>query len=594
MRDEWGTSTTPGYSRRALLRAALGAAGAAALAACGSGGGASPTAGTPPPAGGGANPTATTGAAPRPATRAATSALGAAVTATRAAVEGTIPSGVEGVPDAYLKPPPVYKSTQGTPGKGGKVTIFTILYGAAPAARGDNLFWQELEKRLGVTWEPNFAPNANYGEKAAAVIAGGDLGDLFYINYGLTGTANQLRTIQQGAFTDLTPYLRGDGAREFPNLSQYPPYNQEYIWRNASVKGKTYGPPKPVLRSSNVPFYRGDWAAKIGAGPPKNAADTAGLLTGFSKRDPDGNGQADTYGMSQAGGGWNVGFFAPMYRAPNGWRLNQDGTLTNAIETEEYKRAVEFTRRLYAEGAYHPDAAGMTSPQVQDAYRGGKIGMHSEGFVAFWGTRGSLSRIRELPQSPNGTIEAFIPPGPDGGQGVTHNLSGFFGFTAIPAPVGRNRERVRELLQIMNYLAAPFGSEEQVFLGNGIEGVHHELRPDGTRINNDRAAAELGGLVYMLASEYRFYYPGAAGHAERAQQLSKEILALGIENPTLGLSSDTNNTKAAELGQLINDRISEIVTGRAPFSTYDTMVAEWKSRGGDQVRREYEQDRKAQ
>lgn len=575
------------YSRRAVLRAALGMAGAAVLAACGGGGDAPPAVGTTPPAGGGGPGPTATGAAVGPATRVVTPAVGAPVTATRAVAEGTIPSGVEGVPDAYLKPPPAFRSVAATPGRGGTVRVFTILDRAPPKPRDENRYWQELEQRLGVTWEPTFAPSASYGEKASALVASGDLGDLFYIN---TGAAPALsRPIGQGAFTDLTPYLPGDAAKEFPNLSQYPPYNQEYIWKNVAVKGKVYGVPKPRLRSGNIPFYRDDWARKLGVDPSRSAEEVSAMLVGFSKRDPDGNGQADTFGWARGPG--IVGDFTTMFRAPNGWRLNPDGTLTNAIETEEYKQGVEFARRLFAADGYHPDAATLSGSQIAGAFKAGKIGMHREGFVVFWGPRGTREQIKEQTNNPNASIAGLVPPGPDSGKGVTYNLEGYWGFTSLPARVGRDRERTKELLRIMDYLAAPFGSEEQLFLGHGLEGVHHTLQPNGTRVNNERAA-EMNGLVYLLESEYRFYYPGAPGDTERAQQLSKEILAIGIENPTLGLSSDTAISKAAELNQLGNDRLTSIVTGREPLGALDNYVREWRQRGGDQIRKEYEQELK--
>ena len=41
---------------------------------------------------------------------------------------------------------------------------------------------KELEKRLGVTWEPIITPQPEYGNKSAALIAGGTMPDLFYLN----------------------------------------------------------------------------------------------------------------------------------------------------------------------------------------------------------------------------------------------------------------------------------------------------------------------------------------------------------------------------------------------------------------------------
>nr|MBA3277028.1 twin-arginine translocation signal domain-containing protein [Chloroflexia bacterium] len=98
--------------------------------------------------------------------------------------ETFIPSGVEGVPDVYLEYPQPEVSYDGVPGSGGTVTAFTIGYNPPPTTRDDNQYWQELERRLGVTWEIDITPQPNYGEKSAVYLAGGELPDLYYINPG--------------------------------------------------------------------------------------------------------------------------------------------------------------------------------------------------------------------------------------------------------------------------------------------------------------------------------------------------------------------------------------------------------------------------
>ncbi len=483
----------------------------------------------------------------------------------------------------------LFKSVAAVPGKGKKVGTFSIGYNPPVPARGENQFWQELEKRLGVTWEPVIAPQASYGEKAAALVAGDDMPELFYINPGQSA-AHLNRTIEQGAFTDLTPFLAGDALKEYPNLARFDPQ----VWQNVRVKGKIYGVPKPIPRANNIPFYRADWAKKLGKAAPKNADEVADFLVALSKGDPDGNGRADAWALGAPGGDWNNSLVAQMFRAPNGWRKNPDGTLTAALETEEYRRAVAFMRRLFEGGAYHPDAATMTWAQMTDGFKGGQIGVHSGGFRPFFGGNGTRGTIKAT--QPTAEVMGLVPPGHDGGQGAVNLTPGFFGFTGIPAKVGRDRERTRELLRIADYLAAPFGSEEYNFLQFGLEGVHHTVEPDGRRVRTDKGKTERGDLVYLLAPDEvaAFFYPEMPGEAEYAQNLAKEMLAVGVENPTLTLYSPTNTAKATELNQLGRDRITAIVTGREPLGALDGYVKEWRSRGGDEIRKEYEQALKEQ
>jgi putative aldouronate transport system substrate-binding protein len=458
-----------------------------------------------------------------------------------------------------------------------------LTYGPPVAPRDQNQYWQELEKRLGVTLDVTLVPAESYSEKTAAVIASGAIPDLFYMNPG-QNAAHLYQPLAQGAFTDLTPYLSGPALNEYPNLARFP----EVTWKNVRVNGKIYGVPKPIQLNGIIPFVRGDWMKKVGKNMPKNADEVYDLLVSFSKNDPDGNGQPDTYGIASAGSWWDQELIDTMFRVPNNWRRNADGSLTHAIETDEYKQSVAFMRRLWEGGAYHPDSASMQWSDYVGGFTGGKLGLHNEVVGSFFGTGG----VREKTKQQNSAAEVvgLVPPGHDGGQAVTYNTPGYFGFTGIPASVGRDQARVKELLSIMNYLAAPDFSEENIFVKYGIEGVHHTLQPDGTRSPTDKGKAEIGNLTSFAWPESQgFYYPGTPGDAEYAQDLAKQIVAVGIDDPTLNLYSPTAVSKGAELEQLGNDRLAAIIMGREPLESLDQYVSDWRSRGGDQIRQEYEQ-----
>jgi len=554
-----------GDSRRAFLRATLGVAGATVLAACGAGG--TSTA----PAGGGT-------------TQATGSSLGGAPTN----VEGKIPSPAPGVPDAYTKAPPPFKSYNGVPGRGGKVTAFTIAYQTPPPPRDQNQYWQELEKRLGVTWEPIITPQPDYGSKAAALIAGGSLPDLFYLNPG-QNAAPEYKAMDQGAFLDLTPYVTGDALKEYKNLATFP----DYMWNNVKFKNKIYGVPKPLQRNGNIPWYRGDWAQKVGKDNPKSIDDVHDLLVAFTKNDPDGNGQGDTWGMGRYGTdwtGWDNTLAFTTFGAPFNWRKNANGTMTNQIETDEFRQALDFLRRLFADGAYHPDAGGMTFAQAQAAFIGGKTGMHSEGIGNFYSPSITGTVYYKIKQAfPQAVLTGLMPNVPGGAKAVTRNTPGSFGYTGIPATAGKDKARVQELLRILDYMAAPFGSEEWTFLNYGVQGVDYQPNSNGVPVMTDKGISEKGDLVYLMAGLPVFFYPLAPDVAPTAQQLAAQIIKIGIDDPSWPLYSPTNVSKAAELNQFGFDSVTAIITGRQPLSAFDDAIKEWKSRGGDQIRQEFEQ-----
>ena len=580
------------HSRRAFLRVALGLTGVTSvLAACTP---AAPTA-APPTAAAPPQPTSasTAAAAPKPTATSLTNAPAAGSTGTpAAATAGKLPSPMIGVPDGYTTLPTIAKSYDGVPGRGGKVTVFTIAYQPPPTPRDDNKFWQELEKRLGASWEPIITPQPDYGNKSAALLAGGNLPDLFYLNPGQNATA-QYKAMDQGAFTDLTPYVTGDAIKTYKNLATFP----DYMWNNVKFKNKILGVPKPLQRNGNVGFYRADWARKLGKDVPKSGDELHDLLVAFARNDPDGNGQADTWGLGRYGTdfvGWDDARVAMnMYGAPFTWRKNADGTLTHQIETDEFRQGIDFLRRLYTDGAFHPDSAGMTFAQCQGAFLASKIGIHSEGLGNFYSPTIEGTAYFKLRQSdPNAELAPNYPQAVGGAKAVTRNTQGSFGFTAIPATVGRDQERVKELLRILDYVASPFGSEEWFFLNYGVEGVDHQLN-DGIPLLTDRGIAERGDLTYVMANLPVLYFPRAPEAVAPAQNMAYEIMKIGIDDPSWPLYSATNVAKGPELVQFGFDSITPIVTGRAPLSTLDDVIKEWKSRGGDQIRQEFEQSMRA-
>ena len=161
-----------------------------------------------------------------------------------------------------------------------------------------------------------------------------------------------------------------------------------------------------------------------------------------------------------------------------------------------------------------------------------------------------------------------------------------------PCRPGRDQERVKELLRILDYIASPFGSEEWFFLNYGIEGVDHQLN-DGIPLLTDRGIAERGDLTYVMANLPVLYFPRAPEAVAPAQNMAYEIMKIGIDDPSWPLYSATNVAKGPELVQFGFDSITPIVTGRAPLSTLDDVIKEWKGRGGDQIRQEFEQSMRA-
>lgn len=503
---------------------------------------------------------------------------------------GTIPGG-PGVPDAYLRPLPPFSSVEGVPGRGGTVTVLQRLAGTtAPSLpREENRHWQQLEERLGVRWEPTFVPAPAYEERLAVDTAGGELTDLTTIY--LDAAPAQNRAILQGAYADLTDYLTGDALAEYPNLARYP----DRVWQNSRIGGRLYGVPRLLENGPPILFMRQNWATDAGIPQPRNAEEFLQLMKAFTQDDPDGNGQPDTWGLGGVTGtDFAYGFFAQVFRVPNGWRRNPDGSLTHAIETDEFRQTVAFLRQMFEAGIYHPDSATMSTSEVRDLQVGGRIGAYQGVYTGLpQPVIGQRDRLRQA--TPPGEAVGLVPFGHDGGEGVAYNTPGYAGHVMISAQAGQDPERVQELLRILDYFAAPPFSEEWNFLWYGIEGVHYDLESDGRHVRTEQAQTD-GVLTFnnILYGSVPFYYPHRPEEARYIQELFGELVAIGIDNPTWGLTSLTAVEETVVLNQLRSERINAIVQGRESLDAIDQLISDWRSRGGDQIRQEYEETLAAQ
>ena len=71
-------------------------------------------------------------------------------------------------------------------------------------------------------------------------------------------------------------------------------------------------------------------------------------------------------------------------------------------------------------------------------------------------------------------------------------------------------------------------------------------------------------------------------------QAQKEHFAVTVPNAIVGLYSATDASKGITLRTTFIDRMNDILFGRQPVSTFDEIVKEWRTNGGDTIRSEYE------
>ncbi|MBV9581576.1 MAG: extracellular solute-binding protein [Chloroflexi bacterium] len=508
-----------------------------------------------------------------PGTPAASGAVTLPTYAPLPALKADLP-GTDLVPDGYLAfPKTTFQSVTSTPGSGGDVTWMTYTF-VPNAPMEDNAMWQAVNTQVGATLRMQLTAYADYQSRLSTVLAGGDLPDVVYI----PGLQPELGQLLRTKFADLTPYLSGDAVKDYPNLGNLP----TLAWKNTVFNNAIYAVPTAFVPFFWVLWSRQDMLDQVGAAPPATADDFKRVLGELL------HAQTDTWGIAShvdnAFDVWNPsgGLYAAMFGAPNQWS-EAGGKFTRTFETEQFKSAVGFARDLYAAGLYDPDSLTYNILSKRTKYASGRFAYDFDGMtIDMWNNAKKANPAAMLHQP--------VPPPGDGSHGHYWFGSGAFGFTAIrqAAP-----ERIKEILRIMNYLAAPIGSEEYLLTNFGVKGVDFDFDANGNPTPTAKGQTDTmpwGGAAATVPRPPRpLFNPLDPEFARVIQNDDKMMAAVGVSDPSTGLYSATNADKGNELNQAMLDGITEIVKGTQPVASLDQLVQDWRTHGGDQIRAEMEQ-----
>ncbi|MGW5276485.1 hypothetical protein ACWEQP_28830 [Streptomyces sp. NPDC004044] len=472
-----------------------------------------------------------------------------------------------GLDATYLRyPKKLTKSVAKAPGDGSRITALTETFTTPAPAQSKNAYWQELNKRLGSQFDMTIVveEGAGYPGKFNAIIASGDIPDLVWFppNQGLQHVPELL----DAKFHDLTPHLSGDAVKKYPNLANLP----TTAWKTAVINGKIRGVAVAYGSMGQVYVVNQDFWKPVGGAEFTSAEDF--LAKGKELLDAKRN----KYVLEPAYVN-HVGQFAQWFGAPAAWRL-EDGKLTHLYETEEYLEAVAFAVKVRKAGLFWPDPNLSTT---MEKVAQGSLGAYVQSFPSF------LTDVKTY-DFPFGVIVPFA-----GKAGATPSYTlgyGSVGYTAISKKA--DTKRVETLLRVLDYLAAPFGTEERLFLDNGIEGTHYTRTSNGdiklTAKGNAEAVTTAMPLAFLANTPEYIYLPGKSELASKIHSWQEELLKLGKANPTSGHFSDTSTKKSASIGTAVSDTVLDVVAGRKPISAFQDQVKKWRSGGGDQMRAEYE------
>jgi putative aldouronate transport system substrate-binding protein len=476
----------------------------------------------------------------------------------------------------FSYPKDLVKTVPTPPGLGGDVTAIVQTSTAPPTPLDQNAAWQEINKQLNANMKMQPVSSTDYRARVAVVIAGNDVPDLFFISHTLTATG--IPQFLKAAYTDLTPFVAGDAIKEYPNLAAFP----TPAWKQTLVDGGLYG--VPVIRPAfqNVPFINQSRFDAIGVSQPRTDDDFKRIAKELTRP------AANQYGIGALAPGYGLVFDGrgevpqlAMFGAPNNWGVDSSGKFTKDIETEQFKTALGFVRDLHASGVVYPDPT-LSQTTARSNFLSGKIGVITTGWAAY----GPLLWDVGAKLTPPVKVRTLRPFSVDGRQPIWHQSQGFNGLTAIKKS---SPERVRELLRILSYLAAPFGSQEYHLLNFGVRETDFTFDDQGNPALTPKGQedARVGWSSVVLPMPVLFD-PTDAEMVKAAYADEQAMVPIMIPDPSIGLYSPTDLSMSGTLTNTFFDGIGEMVTGRSPMSNLDQLLKDWRSAGGDRIRGEFE------
>ncbi len=476
--------------------------------------------------------------------------------------EGPIPSG-------YLKyPSHLVDAIPDRPGKSGRaIRTMSAAWGPTPPGLGRNSFLKAVNERLGVPVNPSVQDGNGYADKLSAMLGARDVPDLLSAPMWEIDKIPRFSQAVKALFADLTEYLQGDKAFAYPMLAALPTSAWQYsVWggRLAAVPFPPDGPFPWAL------FYRKDLTDRAGVAAPK----TIDELYDFGRKMTD-----------AVRGVWAFGTIFDMvqmfFKCPHskgGWRRKASGGLEFKYEIPEFGQALEFTSRLYRDGMVHPDLVATRGGDAGQLFDAGKIIAREDGLGTWRASQSEQARV-----TPGYDIQPMPVFSAIGGPPLAWGSSEPMFYTFVKKGLGK--ERTEEILRVLNWCAAPFGSKEYELSAYGVEGTHFTRAADGSPIPTDLGRRELASQYVLLGGRVAAVV-GTADVPNFVGDLLGYLRTTApyIEpDPFAGIKLELP-ANYSKLQVSTEDKIGDVVRGRRPLGDLDAIVREWRNSGGDEGR----------
>lgn len=474
---------------------------------------------------------------------------------------------------------------------------FSILFSAPAEFNPEGNAWVEAvnEKvNAKITWIAY--PQSSFQEKRVATMAGTDYPDVIIMNTTSGGLNDNLYNsmVKNNIILPLDEYLNEETA---PNILKY---THEAAWEAVKdPSGSTYVIPRCTIIREDYMCVRTDWLEALEMEVPTTIDEWLEFGKAVVKNDPNGNGVADTYAITDVNGlisysGTNsMDFFARAWHAGKSWYLDENGDLFYGLFAKDgrFKNVLQFYQDMYAEGALDPNFISLKgSTDNQQRLEQGAV----SALRLFAGNMDRhLSVIRGISPEANLTYTDFPTAATSADYAneipVTTNAGLYNGWCLTSNAKGKE-ERIIEVLDWM------LSDEGWDLIRNGVEGVHYNMEGD-TKVNTDeyKTFSQYSGYIQLLRRpndenlwlkniipETREYQKEWLDYSVAAMQKYQQTGLVGIQSAAEKefLKSDLYTTEFPQL-------CIEIIYGEKSVDEWDAFLEKVYENGWKDVLDEY-------
>ncbi|MBT3276301.1 MAG: extracellular solute-binding protein [Spirochaetales bacterium] len=450
----------------------------------------------------------------------------------------------------------------------------------------DNVYINYIRESSGINPIYMRPERSTYNDKLTLVMSSGDMPDLVQGNF-----AQLYKYVDDGLVVPLDDLLKEHGQDILANMP-------ENMWKHVTVDGKIYGLPAvyfyPVPGKDSIPnrvlWVRKDWINSVGVDDPVTLDEFTDMMRKFRDSDPDGNGKADTMGISAFIRDGDLRGLDPIFGAfgviqTGGQWTDINGKVVYNTVRPEMKKALAYLNGIYEEGLLDPEFYLNDQGAWMERVYQGTIGTW---LGSWWEPKYRTDTIIKntgVANMTGGLVKPIhTPVGSDGysGNAATLSLAEGVYFVTIDA------DDPAVAVKFYNWRFSDAGKDYDF----GFKGTNFSV-VDGVRVKSADTPVDGYARAYHTSyvpwgePDFRQYVIDSTGKDPDIFEIAWKALEVSADD---GITSAVPYYQApsmveygAELQKLWVEYAVKIITGEFSLDKWDEYVGLWKKNGGDDI-----------